>query len=208
MNSTSSLRQVSRDAVRDRIAEVALGLFAEHGFERTTVEEIARAVGTSERTFFRYFATKDEVVLLPYEHAYAQMLTLLGERPLEEDVWETLTVVCAHSIRALLMGPYETGRVQRLQRIIGDSPVLLAAYLRQFDRLQERLTDALVQRQERRAPGREADRVVARALVGASFAHLHAVVSAARSAEDVARADERFAALMQDLRPRSLPAGS
>ena len=48
---------------RDRLQEVALRLIAERGYERTTVEQIARAAGVSHMTFFRHFPTKESVVL-------------------------------------------------------------------------------------------------------------------------------------------------
>ncbi len=46
-----------------RLQQQALDLFSEHGFQATTVEQIARAAGVSEMTFFRHFPTKDAVVL-------------------------------------------------------------------------------------------------------------------------------------------------
>src|SRR3954447_15883034 len=47
---------------RGRLAEAALGLYAEQGYEATTVAEIAERAGLTERTFFRYFADKREVL--------------------------------------------------------------------------------------------------------------------------------------------------
>ncbi len=48
---------------RTRLQETATRLFAEQGYDATTVEQIARASGVSHMTFFRHFATKDAVVL-------------------------------------------------------------------------------------------------------------------------------------------------
>src|SRR6476660_9837156 len=47
---------------RERLQATTLELFAEQGFEQTTVAEIANRAGLTERTFFRYFADKREVL--------------------------------------------------------------------------------------------------------------------------------------------------
>src|ERR1700749_211636 len=47
---------------RGRLEKAAMTLFQERGYERTTVEEIAARAGLTERTFFRYFADKREVL--------------------------------------------------------------------------------------------------------------------------------------------------
>lgn len=46
----------------EEIERIALDLFADRGFEATTIEDIARAAGISRRTFFRYYASKNDVV--------------------------------------------------------------------------------------------------------------------------------------------------
>ena len=57
---------------RRRLQEVAVALFARHGFDNVTVEEVARTVGVSHMTFFRHFATKEAVVLDdPYDPVIA-----------------------------------------------------------------------------------------------------------------------------------------
>lgn len=47
---------------RGRLQEAALALFAERGFDQTTAAEIAARAGLTERTFFRHFADKREVL--------------------------------------------------------------------------------------------------------------------------------------------------
>ena len=58
---TESLRARRRRRTAEAIVAGALGLFEEQGFERTTVDQIAEAAEISRRTFFRYFADKEEV---------------------------------------------------------------------------------------------------------------------------------------------------
>lgn len=48
--------------VRDAIWDAAIDLFAEKGFDETTVDDIARAAGVSRRSFFRYFASKNDLM--------------------------------------------------------------------------------------------------------------------------------------------------
>ena len=61
------LRARKKRATRDRLVSVALELCAASGFASTTVESIAEAAGVSTRTFFHYFATKQDV-FLGHEH--------------------------------------------------------------------------------------------------------------------------------------------
>lgn len=56
-----------------RLRRTALVLFAEQGYEATTVDDVAAAVGVTERTFFRHFRGKDEV-LFAREDIYAEVL--------------------------------------------------------------------------------------------------------------------------------------
>ena len=47
---------------QERLQAAALDLYAERGFEQTTAADVAQAAGLTERTFFRYFADKREVL--------------------------------------------------------------------------------------------------------------------------------------------------
>ena len=108
-NSGPSLREISRDAVRARITEVALDLFAEHGFDQVTVDQIAGAAGMSGRTFHRYFAVKEDVVVGEPERWGEFVRDAFAGRPDDEPVWESLRA----SFEAFIDLLAQNGRDQR-----------------------------------------------------------------------------------------------
>ena len=61
----ASLQSRKQELVRDAIWAAAIDLFAEKGFEETTIDDIVEAVGTSRRTFFRYFESKRDLMAQP-----------------------------------------------------------------------------------------------------------------------------------------------
>lgn len=70
-----------RDLVARDIRRTAITLFAERGFDAVSVQDIAAAMGMSARTFFRYFASKDDI-LLDYERSLQDRLcAALRARP-------------------------------------------------------------------------------------------------------------------------------
>src|ERR1700685_299313 len=63
------------------LQEIALRLFADHGFENTTIEQIAAEAGVSERTFFRYFTTKASVLFTEFETEVEVIRAALAAAP-------------------------------------------------------------------------------------------------------------------------------
>lgn len=73
MPARPSLRERNHERTRAEIAQHALALFAAHGFDDVTVDDIAASAGISPRTFFRYFDTKEDA-LLPWDAGQLQRL--------------------------------------------------------------------------------------------------------------------------------------
>jgi AcrR family transcriptional regulator len=88
--SGNSLRKIKADAVAASIAATALTLFEKKGFDDVTVDEIASASGISRRSFFRYFATKEDIVVSRHAAFGERIVELVKARPQGEDVWVSL----------------------------------------------------------------------------------------------------------------------
>jgi AcrR family transcriptional regulator len=84
---TSTLRERNKARARAEIADAALRLFCDRGFEGVTVDEIVAAARVSRRTFFRYFETKEDALLADYPELHIRLTETLGtvspEDPLE-----------------------------------------------------------------------------------------------------------------------------
>src|ERR1700716_1550933 len=80
-----------RRAVRAELSEVALQLLTDRDFDSVTVDEIAAAAGVSRRTFFRYFASKEDVVFAFLDQWARRLDEEIVARPSEES---PVTAVC------------------------------------------------------------------------------------------------------------------
>lgn len=117
---------MTRDAVRARIADVAIGLFAEHGFDRVTVDQIAAAVGISARSFNRYFPAKEDTVMGGAETWGEMVRDAFAARPADEPVWASL---CAALDRMLAESEADQARQKLMMRVLISAPTLRARNL-------------------------------------------------------------------------------
>lgn len=137
------LRERKRRRTHRALEEAALRLFAEHGFEATTVARIAAAAEVSPRTFFHHFASKEDVVLGDYEARLARLTERLATRPADEPPLA--------AIRAALLAvatDYEAERERLLQRarIVADTPSVLARSLEVHARWEEAVAHTIARR--------------------------------------------------------------
>lgn len=145
-----TLRERKKQRTRDALLRAALELFTSQGYEHTTVDDIAEAVEVSQRTFFRYFAGKEEAALAVQEMTVDRFIEGVRERPPHEaplealrqavlDGWDTLNEVVESVV------PVELHL--RMFRVIESTPVLLAAHLRRSEEVEEILARVLAERE-------------------------------------------------------------
>ena len=125
-------RERKKRQLRDALVHAALELFEAKGYEHTAVREITDAVDVSERTFFRYFASKEDLVLSFVGDQIDLFQQALAARPAAE---EPLTAV-RNAYRAMLLAPASRRAdgslpsYTSISRLTESSPALLAATLR------------------------------------------------------------------------------
>jgi AcrR family transcriptional regulator len=123
LHAPPTLRNRATRAVRAEIAAVAMRLFLEQGFEKTTVEQIAAEAGLSRTSFFRYFATKEDVVLGHLGELGQRVLDALTARPMTEPAWEALR----HAFDVLIEeGSALPEQGLAMNRMLHDTPSLKA----------------------------------------------------------------------------------
>ncbi len=127
----------------DRLVDAALELFAHRGYDRTTAKDIAKAAGLTERTFFRYFPDKREVLFVGVDGLQAQLVGALDATPPETAPIDAVTVAL-EALGALLGGRRDFAA--RRHAVIAASPELTERELIKLARFAAALTDALWRR--------------------------------------------------------------
>jgi AcrR family transcriptional regulator len=123
-------RQRKKQRTREALIEAAMELFAARGYDHTTVREITDAVDVSERTFFRYFASKEDLVLSFVGDGQAAFAAALAARPAEEDPLTAARSAFHISLRQVPGGAEALPTYLSAMQMIDATPALLAAYLR------------------------------------------------------------------------------
>jgi len=157
------LRERRRMRTMSAIQQAALRLFAEQGFERTTVEQIAAAADVSPATFFRYYPAKEAVVRS--DEFDLLLVRGLAERPPEEGLYEAVRAA-VHQVLPYIEQARET--VLERYRLVAGSPGLRAQLVDAQRANTDWLAGALAARLGRE-PADLQVRVVAAAIVAASF---------------------------------------
>ncbi|MFJ9814734.1 TetR/AcrR family transcriptional regulator [Streptomyces sp. NPDC101151] len=153
----------SRQVAVEAILDTAVRLFTEQGYEQTTIAQIAREAGISQRSLFRYFGTKEDLVCGDQEALGELLKQTVEQQPPEVSAWDALRA----GFEAILTADHPPERVLELSRLIFDTPSLRARYIEKRLRWQAELVPVV---QARLSPAAPAPDPRARAIVATVFA--------------------------------------
>ncbi|MET9768580.1 TetR family transcriptional regulator [Streptomyces sp. NPDC006415] len=146
----AGLRERKKQRTRDALLRAALELFTTQGYEHTTVDEIVDAVEVSQRTFFRYFASKEEVTFAVQEVVESRFIEELRRRPASEAPFEAMrrAVLCAwNSIGEAIEEVITVDLHMRTYQMIESTPSLLAAHMRRGIALENQIALLIAERE-------------------------------------------------------------
>jgi mycofactocin system transcriptional regulator len=155
-----------RATSRAELEQVAFGLFAVHGFDATTVDEIAAAAGIGRRTFFRYFPSKNDVPWGAFEDELERMRIRLKACPPQTPLMDAIRLALIDFNRvALAQVPLHRRRMELILRV----PTLLAHSTLRFTAWRAVIAEFTAERTGRR-PDDLAPQAIAHAVLGVSVA--------------------------------------
>jgi AcrR family transcriptional regulator len=146
----SGLRERKKQRTRDALLRSALELFTTKGYDRTTVDEIAEAVDVSQRTFFRYFTSKEETAFAVQDMVESRFIALLRERPAGDSPFEALRGAVLDAWDSLGEPIEEVVPVElhmRTYQMIESTPSLIAVHLRRSTELEEEIARVIAERE-------------------------------------------------------------
>ncbi|WP_429461131.1 TetR/AcrR family transcriptional regulator [Microbacterium sp. ZKA21] len=154
-----------------------MDLFDEFGFENVTIEQLSEAAGISRRSFHRYFAAKEDVIVGDPARMGELVRDALEHRPHAESSWVSLRLAFEHMLSQV---PADNARGKRMIRLLSDTAALRARNLEKHLQWADLLTPIV----QLRLAGDDRE-VRAQALVHASLACLDvALLTWARSDSD------------------------
>lgn len=109
--------------VRDEVSDIAMQLFVSHGFDGVSVDHIAAAANMSQRTFFRYFATKDEIVLQYERQLRRRLHDAVRLRPAHEG---PVTALKNAFLDTSTASPSHRDQARERGRVLNAAPMLQA----------------------------------------------------------------------------------
>jgi len=165
------LRSRKQELVRNAILDAAIALFENKGFDQTDVAEIAEAAGISKRSFFRYFATKDDLLARSVMEYGAVLASAIRSAPRESTDMEVIHKTVLAGVRH---NKQPEARTRQLIAISTSHPTARQAYLSRKHLVEDAVAEAFASRE--RSAKRNDLRV--RLLAGITLALMNATIGA------------------------------
>lgn len=146
----TGLREKKKQRTRDALIRAAHELFVAQGYEATTVDEIADSVDVSQRTFFRYFTSKEEVAFALQDLIEQRYFEAVRERPAGEAPLDVLRRPLDESWKSIGETVHEIVPIQlhmQMWQVIETTPALVAVLLRRSVQTEERLAAEIARRE-------------------------------------------------------------
>jgi AcrR family transcriptional regulator len=188
------VRERTRRAMRAELTLLAQDLFAAKGYDQTTIEDLVAAAGMSKRTFFRYFTSKEDLVLGKYELLADRLTEAITARPREEPVWESLRRAF-DVIVEFFDDERQLARTLAMEKVICANPALSAGELERMARAQEQLADLIRDRMGRPSPADPTPAAIAGAALSCLIAAKKTWIATSQSRPFGELLDEAMAAL-------------
>ena len=140
VDTSIGLRERKKLRTRAELSDAAFRLFAERGFDETTIEDIVEQVEVSPRTFFRYFDSKEDVVIGFFDDLGLELRAMLATRPSDEPSFTALRAALG-----TLIDLYEErqDRVVAAKRLAHETPSIRARLLDKHARWENGVTEEL-----------------------------------------------------------------
>ena len=137
------LRERKRQQTRQALISAAMRLFAEQGYDQTTVAEIAAAADVSTKTFFNHFASKDEVLFPHLSGRIDAAAAVIEQRAPGENVADVLVRALEHMLASAVRDELAAGLAATRLPWVLSVPAVQAATLRRYFLAETQLAGAL-----------------------------------------------------------------
>jgi AcrR family transcriptional regulator len=146
------LRTQRKQATRRALQEAALLLFAEQGYEETSLAQIAKLAGVSVRTFTVHFPTKEDVLFTSAQQGFADLGNLVRAAPAALADLDAVEHAIIARWQAGSYDPVEQRLTELLVRAAHTSSVVRGKQMENLNRIRETLIGAIAQRHHERRP--------------------------------------------------------